>query len=59
MVKVSSNRKIGLLVVVFANYPGVSSSVLANVAIEMNSNLAYSVTPKVSHVSIVLFFLQI
>jgi hypothetical protein len=45
--------------VVFANYPEVSNSVLANVAIEMNSNLTCSVTPKVSHVSIVLFCLQI
>jgi len=45
--------------VVFANYPEVSHSVLTNVAIEMNSNLSYSVTPKFSHVSIVLFFLHI
>jgi hypothetical protein len=55
VVNVSSNRYIGLLVVVFANYPKVSNSVLANVAIEMNSILTYSVTPKVSHVSSVLF----
>ena len=41
---------------VCANYPKVSNSVLVNVAIEMNSNLTYSVSPKVSHVSIVLFF---
>jgi hypothetical protein len=45
--------------VVFANYPKVSNIVLANVAIEMNSNVTYSVTPKFSHVSIVLFCLQI
>jgi hypothetical protein len=45
--------------VVFANYPDVSNIILANVAKEMNSNLTYSVTPKVSHVSIVLFCLQI
>jgi hypothetical protein len=41
------------------NYPEVSNSVLANVAIEMNSNLTYSVTPKFSHVSIALFCLEI
>ncbi len=44
---------------VFVNHPEVFNSVLANVVVKMNSNVTYSVTHKVSHVSIVLFFLQI